>query len=78
MWVKILLHNVHDIVPRCSEKYLCLTHNGKFYMKNIEFMIINQHKNVMSCNPWKNIFTLAKLASLIVFSPFHLWISLTL
>jgi hypothetical protein len=47
MWVKILLHNVHDIIPRCSEKYLCLTQNGKFYMKNIEFMIINQHKNVM-------------------------------
>jgi hypothetical protein len=32
-------------------------------------MILNQHKNVMSCNPWKNIFTLAKLAPLIVFSP---------
>jgi hypothetical protein len=78
MWVKILLHNVHDKVPRCSEKYLCLTHNGKFYMKNIKFIIINQHKNVMSCNPWKMIFTSAKLAPLIVFSPFHLWISLTL
>jgi hypothetical protein len=40
------MHNIHDIRSKFNQKYLYLTPNGKFSMKNTKFRIINQHMNV--------------------------------
>jgi len=41
------MHNIHDIISRCSKKNLYLTRSDKLGMKNSKFRIINQNRNVI-------------------------------
>ncbi len=39
------MHNIYDIISRCNQKLLYLTHSYKLSMRNAIFEVIDQHKN---------------------------------
>jgi len=48
--------------------YLYLKCSVKGGIKDVNFKVINQHKNdIFMCSPWKRTFTLAPLAPLTMF-----------
>ncbi len=67
------MHNIYDIISRCNQKQLYLTHSYKLSMRNAIFEVIDQHKNAWCpMQSFERIATLAQLAHYTMFSPQNL------